>query len=188
MSIFQQNPPERKNRDAMDILRTGSRGKAGGIVLSPGMHGTLIHFHGRSVPCTQKIDCPICLKNNIARWTAYLPVWLPSWTKPQLLELPTAAAEQVADWITKNGNMHGQMINATRPKGRANSRIKVDIRRYETADLKLPTVPDVRRALCIIWHLDYENLEDSLKEKMADFDRYAQQQEKKNGDIASTNL
>lgn len=179
--MFQAEPPPRKEACNLEIIRTGSRGKFGGYILSAKMFGLPIHFFGRSIPCTQRADCPICAKDNKSRWTAYLPVWIPGDIKPKLMELPTAAAEEVNEYQQKYATLRGKFIKLTRPRGKENSRIKVDISSPPLDGISLPPVPQVREALCLIWKLDFTNMDDSLNKKMHELQRYHDQQEAKDG-------
>lgn len=179
--MFQMEPPARKEAHALEILRTQARGKVGGYILSATMFGLPIHFYGRSIPCTQHPSCPICAKGNVPRWTGYLPTWLPGDVKPRLLELPTSAAERVRDFQKKYGRLRGKLIKCTRPRGHTNSRIKVDIFSPNIEALSLPPVPEVREALCLIWRLSFDNMQEDLIEKMDDLRRYQAQKEQEDG-------
>lgn len=179
--MFQQEPPKRKEANNMSIQRTAARGKSGGYILSAKMFGLPIHFYGRSVPCTQHATCPICAKKNEPRWTGYLPVWVPGAIKPQLLELPTAAAEYVAMYQAKFATLRGRMIKTSRPRGRANSKLLVEITNPTNEGLSLPPVPLVREALCLIWQLDFDNMKEDLLAKVEELARYERQQEPENG-------
>lgn len=179
--MFQQEPPNRKEACNLEIMRTGARGKWGGYILSAKMFGLPIHFYGRSIPCTQKAGCPICAADNKPRWTGYLPVWTPGMIRPALIELPTAAAETVRDYQTKYATLRGRLINCTRPRGKANSRIKVELTSPNNEGLSLPSVPEVRQALCLIWRLDFDNMTSDLSDQMDELKRYREQTEHLDG-------
>lgn len=181
MALFTNRPPKRDAAAALTIIRTQARGKSGGIILSPDMYGRLIHFHGRSMPCSETDQCPLCNQNNEPRWTGYLPVWLPTWSRCCLLELPTAAGEQVADWQEQNGSLMHKLIYCTRPKARANSRVKVEIKNYDISGLKLPMLPSVKDALCLIWQIDKHDPDGSIRNRLEALDRYQKQQVENNG-------
>lgn len=183
--MFQQEPPSRKEACNLEIIRTGSRGKWGGHILSAKMFGLPIHFYGRSIPCTQRPDCPICASDNKPRWTGYLPIWTPTMIRPALLELPTAAAESVRDYQAKYATLRGRLINCTRPRGRANSRIKVELSSPNIEGLSLPAVPEVRQALCLIWRLDFDTMKDDLCSQMEELQRYQSQQKETHGQHAT---
>lgn len=183
--MFQNTPPARDEANHLTIIRTASKGRSGGYILSTGMFGLPIHFYGRSIPCTQRKDCPVCEKGNQPRWTGYLPIWLPGNIRPNLLELPTAAAEYVNDYQAKYATLRGKLIAATRPKGRVNSKIKIDITSPSTEGLSLPPVPLVREALCVIWQIDFRNMEESVQKKMECLTRYNSQQELNFGDTST---
>ncbi len=188
MSIFQSTPPDRKERHNLTIVRTPAKGKVGGVILAPSMWGAAIHFHGRSLPCSNDQACPICKTGNVPRWTGYLPIWLPGWIKPALLELPTAAAEQVAAYAIDTGKIEHKSITCDRPKGRANSRIRIDIRTENMDGYKLPAAPDVQRALCLIWQIDYDDIWTSLKKKMGEHERYQLKRNDLNGSKSPIDL
>jgi len=145
------------------------------------MYGRLIHFHGRSMPCTETDDCPLCAKSNEPRWTGYLPIWQQTWSRPALLELPTAAGEQVAAWQDRNGSLIHKIVQTSRPKGRANSRVKVEITNCDISGLQLPMLPSVKDALCLIWQIDTNDPAGSIHNRLAALDRYQKQQEETNG-------
>lgn len=181
MSIFTTEPPYRKSALNIPIMRVGAKGKFGGYSLAAEMLGCKIHYHGRSVPCTLDPGCPLCKIDNVPRWIGYVPVWQPKLARPQLLELPTAAAEYLQQWIQRHGSLKGKLLVASRPGGRVNSRVKLDVETHDTSGLNMPGEPNVKAALCLIWQLNPDHLTASLESKMAEYQRLVDQGSKPNG-------
>ena len=181
MGLFQFTPPRDTRPKNLDMIRTPPNKKIGGFILSAAMHGLPIHFHGRSIPCTQTPECPVCARGNTPRWTGYLAIWQPAWLKPKMLELPTGASEQVADYAANQGRLCHKAITVWRPKKTANGPVEVYISQKDTEGLAMPEEPDVQAALCILWGLKQDDIQGSLVDRMENFDRYAKQNDRANG-------
>ncbi|MCH8853554.1 MAG: hypothetical protein IID41_13015 [Planctomycetes bacterium] len=181
MSLFQFTPPVETHHNNLDIIRTPAAGKIGGWIVTTTMHGLPIHFHGRSIPCSQTDDCPVCARGNKPRWTGYLGIWLPAWIKPKMLELPTGAAEQVAGYANTHGRILHKAITVWRPKKVANGPVEVYLSGKDIDGIMMPEEPDIQAALCVLWGLKKDDIEGSLVDRMKSFDRYALQGQRGNG-------
>lgn len=185
MSIFTKKPPFREAALNLPIMRVRAKGKYGGISLAADMLGCLIHFHGRSIPCTSTKECPLCKDGKTPRWTGYVPIWTPTMPRPSLLELPTAAAESLQQWIERFGSIKHKKLTATRPGGRVNSRVRIEVDSFDATGFDMPFEPNTKAALCLIWQLDGDHLDASLAKKMEEYERYAAQLVEGNGNHAT---
>ena len=145
--------PAEPRGPALPIRRTPARGALTAIVTSPDLIGCYTHFwHGSTAPCLAD-GCPACLENMPYRWHAYMTAAKTDDNLHFIFECTALAARHFTDYRDKFGTLRGCIFEAKRWNSKPNSRILIRCKPADLQERLLPTAPDVRKCMAIIWSL-----------------------------------
>jgi hypothetical protein len=104
------------------------------------------------MPC-EAPDCEACNHGSPTRWHAYIGIYNPDNNASAVLELPEAAADQLALLARGLPTLRGARIRATRTKSTRNARVVVELQ-PPALDLRyLPAAPDLPAIMATVWKL-----------------------------------
>lgn len=153
MPQWSNTPPERTTPRPLPIIRTPVGKSLAATILSDEMIGCPTHFWGgRTSPC-EAPDCDACNHGSPTRWHAYLAIYSAENQSSAILELPDAAAEQLALLARGLPTLRGARIRVSRTKSTRNARVIVDLRQPLMPQPPIPAAPDLPAIMAIIWKL-----------------------------------
>jgi len=153
MPVYSSSPPVNPRGNALPVIRVAPGKVLNALVTSPDLIGTRTHFwHMRTVPCEDS-DCRPCQEGMPWRWHGYLGIWLPTPNQQYLLELSAQACLPLVHYRSTYGTLRACNILARRATMAKNSRVIVETRPGNVAELKLPPAPFLEHCLAILWNL-----------------------------------
>jgi hypothetical protein len=84
-----------------------------------------------------------------------------------LFEMTAQAAEPLVAYYDAHGSIRGLVLEATRAGFRKNGRVYIRCSPTKQPAPALPPEPNLRYALCVLWHLPFTALEDDGLQKGA---------------------
>jgi len=167
MPIWTDQPPSDAQHNALPLMRCPSGKAIVAVVTSHNLIGTRTHFfHGRTTPCEQN-DCKPCLEGVPWRWHGYVTAYSPTDHLHFLFEMTARAAEPMIKFREEHAVLRGCTFRAQRANLSKNSRVFIDCKMADLANLKLPDPPDLIGLLSVIWNLPKPELTPSTPEKGA---------------------
>jgi hypothetical protein len=172
-----QLPPAQKHQ-GFDLRRTPTSSSLQAICTCENLLVCDTHFwHGRTTPCERitnekgkTVDdstCPACLQKQAWRTHVYVSAFDPRTHQHFIFECTDIAAKPFAEYIDGNGTLRGCSFYANRPKATPNGKVIILTNTVNQARTPLPTAPDVKHALAVIWRLPAKSLEECPTEPKA---------------------
>jgi len=129
-----------------------------GVITSSKLVGVPTHYMSRrTLPCIDA-DCPGCAGKLPRRDEWYVSMWTASPSKHTIVALTPAVAWQIKNDFHAPATYRALGITLHRAGRAANTRLLVECRELETAQLRLPAEPDLIAHLLHIWGLDQGHL------------------------------
>lgn len=151
--------PKPARGPALPIKRTPTSRALVALVTSEDLIGCYTHFWGgHTVPCS----LPECdaHKNGIPfRWHGYLAAFDTKLMLHFIFEMTAQAAEAFKDFKSAHGTLRGCLFEAKRLKPVPNARVCIRCKPADLREAHLPTAPDLRRCMAIIWNLPEPDVE-----------------------------
>jgi len=148
---WSNEPPPDATHGAVRLIRVPAQGVLRGIILSTDLKGTPTHYDGtRTQPCARE-SCELCSRGLPWRWHGYVGLLIVGTQERVVLELTAAASQRLADHARQNGTLRGFDLIAQRPKGKANSRIAIQLGALQRPSTSLPPDPDIPALMAYIW-------------------------------------
>lgn len=153
-------PPTDDSHHAYTLKRTPSNRPLLAIVTSDDLLGCDTHYWGgRTVPC-ERPECKACQASIPYRWHGYVALWDPNTREQFLFEFTARAATALVDYRRTYGTLRGAAICAQRTKQTKNARVEIRCKPADLAKHTLPTAPDLRLALAVIWQLPHRAIDE----------------------------
>jgi len=153
MPNWTDTPTPRRGPRPLPIMRTPVGKPLVATITTDRMSCCPTHFWGgRTTPC-EKPDCDACNHGSPSREHAYLGIYFIDQQASAILELPDGAAEQLALLAKNLPTLRGARIRVTRTKLSRNARVCVELAPPAINPPPLPTPPQLREILAIIWKL-----------------------------------
>lgn len=153
MPTWSTDVPKRHRGPAFPIRRTPTSRPIVAIVTSDDLIGTDTHFWGgHTVPC-EAPECDACQNGVPYRWHGYLAAIDTKSHLHFIFEMTAQAAENFKDFLTAHGTLRGCLFEAKRLKAAINSRVCIRCKPADLREQHLPTAPDLRKCMAIIWNL-----------------------------------
>jgi hypothetical protein len=150
--IRQQAHPPVDTRPRIRIAKAPTYGKAYFTILSPAIHGYMLHFEdGRTTPCPndEAVSCRLCQQAAAVRWKGYLAgqdtqgtIWL--------VEVTAGAFRHCESDLANGKGLRGLVLTLGRLKNNRNAPVRACLSANVVKNA-LPPEPAVHRALCRIW-------------------------------------
>lgn len=156
MDPWPDQPPETERRLAFRILRTPAAKPLVAIATAHELVGRMTHFaKNRTVPCEGEDACPWCQEGHSRRWHGYLAAVLTDSYEHFLFEFTATASDTFKNYLVVNDTMRGCKFRSHRPNARTNGRVVISCTRLDEMKLRLPDSPNVKKILCHIWNIQY---------------------------------
>lgn len=153
MPRFSNSPPDQPNGPSLPLFRTPTGGCLIAVVTSDDLIGCPTHFFGgRTIPCDAP-DCPACNKSVPWRWHGYVSALEVTRRIHFIFEMTGPASDSFVAYRAKFGTMRGCQFRASRMKRLPNSRVVIETKPADLAQVQLPQAPDLVLALCTIWSI-----------------------------------
>ena len=116
------------------------------------------HFIGnRTLPCVDT-HCPGCAANRRRIRECYVSLWTVAPSRHIITVLTPAAELNLCDGLPNPENSRGHIITINREGKRANGRVRCTVSGEMAISSHLPTAPDLKAHLHLIWGLTPELL------------------------------
>ncbi len=156
---FLNGPPPANTAHNLELVRTPATKTLTGICLSDDLTTTRTHYCGNRTNPHTTPDCPHCDNMIPFRYHSYLAMWSPSTRTRYLFEMCQEPALALELERTRYGTLRGLRLTMFRASKKPNGRITIHADPGEIAPADLPTCPNVRRALAVIWHLPFDSVD-----------------------------
>lgn len=152
MSVtWTDRPPRDETSGNFRLVRVARAGTVRGIILSPHLSGTGLHYwKGKSTPCNGS-QCDACREGYVPRWYGYVAIWNPKTDHIGLAEITDGAADDLDRYRARHGTLRGAELLLSRQGNRPNGRILATVAPAAIAPERLPPAPDVIQCLNRIW-------------------------------------
>lgn len=156
MPRWSNEPPPEAEEFAHRIIRTPAGKPLCGIITSPDLIGCPTHyFNHRTVPCEDPNPCEACTEGHSRRWHGYVSVLVTGTLEHAILELTSFACQSLKHYAKIHNSLRACNVRASRPSGRANGRVNLELKALEESRLRLPEPFNVLRVMCHIWNVPY---------------------------------
>ena len=153
MPKWSNEVPESPRGPALPIRRTPSLRPLEAIVTSEDLLGCYTHFYkGSTIPC-EGTDCPAHQDGIPFRWHAYLTAVDCANNLHFIFEVTALGAKYFTDYRDIHNTLRGCKFLARRWNNRPNGRILIQCKPCDLAERHIPSPPDVRKCMAIIWSL-----------------------------------
>jgi hypothetical protein len=157
MPSWTDQPPTSAANYPLRILRTPAKGTITAIVTSTELQGCPTHYcNNRTVPCEGADTCKLCADGYSWRWHGYVACILKNSLEHILFEFTAAASDTFRNYIALHNEIRGCLFKASRPSGRPNGRVVIEASPADLSRLHLPNPPNIRKILCHIWGIQYQ--------------------------------
>ena len=164
MPTWRRNLPASNAHMGFEIHRTPQAGQLASVVTSDDLLIADTHYwNGRTTPCERPAtddaghatggECPACLALAPYRTHVYVAAFDHTKNEHYIFECTAHAARAFDDYRKQTGTLRGCLFRASRPKGNPNSKVVIACQTANMARLTIPTAPDVKLALSVIWRL-----------------------------------
>ena len=141
---------------AFRIVRTPPTGALDAIITCQNVTGCPTHFaNNRTIPCEGQPNCKLCQQGFSWRWHGYVSAILVRTMEHIVWEATAAATEALRTYLTIHPDLRGCHFKASRPSGRPNGRVLLQVRRDDLERIRLPDPPNLQKILCHIWGCQY---------------------------------
>jgi len=149
---WESRPDSRDATTPFKLFRVPAKGIWTFYILSKEVIGVRVHFFkGRTTPHGTPV-CDACEAGIEARWRGYIAAANKHDYHRGMIELTAGPAQQLIERLDRQEIIRGLVIQLSRPGGRPNSRIQIDIRPADIDPSKLPPAFDVQATLMKIWN------------------------------------
>lgn len=158
MPQFSDNLPEEHFTNAFPIVRTPTRGVLRATVTSARLTCAPVHYYNRrTIPHEIAAECVACQRHRAYRWMAWLVAVTPDEPAQVIFEMTARAARSFEVYASKHGSLRGARLRASRPTGKDNGRIAIEVRPPLRDGPELPKPPDLPAVLTHLWasNLDF---------------------------------
>ena len=153
MPRFSNQPPADPRGPGFTIYRTPANQPLTGIVTCEDLLGCSTHWYGnRTTPC-EAPDCDACRAQVPWRWHGYLTALNVKTHEHFLFEMTAQAADHFVAYRASHGTLRGCLFQATRFHRRTNGRVDIYCKPANLQEVSLPTAPDLRKVLSVLWNL-----------------------------------
>jgi hypothetical protein len=160
---WENRPDQRDATSPFKLFRVPAKGVYHFYILGTALHGVRTHFfHGRTFPHLTT-NCPACEEGIESRWRGYLSCCNRNTKNRMLVELTAGPAGEIVDLVDKGEALRGRIICLSRPGGKANSRISIDIINCDCDPKVLPASFEVEKTLLKIWQIQDHMTEPQLR-------------------------
>lgn len=162
-------PPEGKNV-GYSLRRTPANGSLIAIITSADLLVCDTHYwHARTTPCERTCNaegktiedshCAACQEKTPWRTHVYVAAFDAKKREHFIFECTSNAAKVLAEYRDAATTLRGCILNASRPKGGANSKVSIMTHAADLSKTFLPDAPDLPLALSVIWRLPRKAIE-----------------------------
>jgi len=161
-------PPDNASGPGLRLIRASAKTPIIGTITSDRLLGVNTHYYsGRTQPCSAP-DCRACADAIPWRWHAYISLILDDTSEHTLLELTASAVAPIVEYQDLHTTLTAARLKVTRPNGRPNGRVWVQIKPPNEPTIALPPPPNIPRTLCHIWNIPYDAVEPARRQHDAD--------------------
>jgi len=158
MLHFQTSLPNEDDDFPFHLIRTPANGALTGVITSQQMLSCKTHFaHNRTQPCLVPDPCELCEEGFSWRWHVYLTIFMGKTYQHHLFETTPRAAKPLEHYLIYHNTLRGCALRASRPSGNPNGRIHIECKHVDSANLRLPIEPNIKKILLHLW-----NIQDNL--------------------------
>lgn len=151
MPVWSNDVPQDPRGPAFQLKRTPAGKPIVALITSDDLIGCFTHFWGgHTVPCEGQA-CEACHNNIPYRWHGYLSAIDTTTRQHFIFEMTAQAADAFKDFRKANGTLRGCLFEARRLRPAANSRVCIRCKPADLREQHLPTAPDLRKCMAIIW-------------------------------------
>ena len=153
MPTWQTTIPDSPRGPALPIRRTPAFKPLTAIVTSEDLLGCYTHFYkGSTIPC-EGDDCPAHQDGIPFRWHAYLTAVDTGNNLHFIFEITALGAAPFTDYREHHKTLRGCLFQAKRWNNRPNGRILIQTKPADLTERQIPTAPDLRKCMAILWSL-----------------------------------
>ena len=153
MPNYSNQLPAKTQHRGYDLRRTPADKPIKGLITSEDLIGCFTHWWGgRTVPC-EGDGCEACKNNAPSRWHCYLTLHEDKTHDHFIFECTGKAALPLIEWRDTHHTLRGTLLIASRPKRRRNARVEIILKPYDLTGVMLPTPPDLKKAMAVIWQI-----------------------------------
>lgn len=158
MPKWMNDPPDEPRGPSFPIIRTPPARPLDAIVTSDDLIGCYTHFwHGSTHPC-QAPDCQPCNEGMPFRWHAYLTAVGLQTNLHFIFECTAISATSFTAYRNQMGTLRGCQFRAKRWNNKPNGRILIQTRQADLTERTLPTAPDLKKCMAILWSLPLDDV------------------------------
>jgi len=158
MPQWSATPPTPRDHHAFRILRTPRDKPLLAICTCHNVVGAPTHYvNNRTMPCEGPPNCKACAEGNSWRWHGYLSALKAGSHEHFLFEFTAAASDTFKNYMAIYGTLRHCKFTASRSSLRPNGRVVIACQHVDEASVRLPDAPDIRRILCHIWGVPFND-------------------------------
>lgn len=158
MPTWSNDVPDSPRGPALPIRRTPPNKPLTAIVTSEDLIGCYTHFwKGSTVPC----DGPQCDAHQAGipyRWHAYMSAVDTMNNLHFIYEVTALGAKNFTDYRDIHNTLRGCFFQARRWNSKPNGRILIQMKPCDQSERHLPSPPDLRKCMAIIWSLPADSV------------------------------
>lgn len=156
MPLFSSEPPQLPDGFVYRIIRTPADRPFSAIITSLEAVGANTHFaNNRTIPCEGPDVCALCADGFSWRWHGYVSCLVPSTLEHCLFEFTAHASDSFKNYHVLHTTLRACAFRAFRPSKRQNGRVIIHTTPGDESRLRLPEPPNIKRLLCHIWNVQY---------------------------------